>query len=954
MDWLNFMIAKMNKYNKKAVALTISLTVLNACTTVVPQKATLRSIDQPAEENKTAEKQVLVKKSASQIRDAYKTYLSKSAKKDLSRRTALNRLAELEFEVSNQLANNQTLIDEENTDQLEKLQAQKLDRTIDLLTTSLNDYPKAKGNDKVLYQLAKAQDQRGFYLKSIDTLSKLVNLYPKSKYYIESQFRIAEANFSLGDYSSAENGYTEVLISPRNHKFYEKAIFKRGWSRFKQSYYQDAIDDYIQAVKFHNFDPVNSLNQSEKNLFDEYFRAIGLSFTILGGQNTLKEFFNESKDFNYEFITYSVVSDLYLKQERYSDSVQVLKQFISENPHSTQASLAQLKVVEVWQKSNFVSKLNEEIESFYINYNKNNKHWKNTESDNLVYKESNEALRKYVLLVAEYFHSLNQQKSTSLRYSKAKKWYNRFLNDYSSYAQKDNVYFQYAELLSVSGHSAEALKFYELAAYDGNLVLDKQSAYATILLTAQLYSSEKKSTNKTFLLTKHLKYSLLFAELYRDDSRNFDVLAHAIELAYASGDYLKSIELANLLDPAKASSKKQKVTFYEVSLLKAQSYLNLDQFAAAETVYSSLQQNGTLKKSQHTEITKRMALTVYNLANKQKKKNLLVEASKNFMRVSEISKTSKIAITGIYDAIAIYMSNQSWQQAITAIKKMQSSYPNNRFSKDVTKKLSIAYLKSDQGLKAAEQFEKISSFEQNQEVRMAALWQAAEIYENNKNYVAAVRSYSEYANTFKKPYPQYVESMQKLVTLYQKINNKKLLTIWRNRILNGDKQRAPSEKTDRTNFVVASTNLILAKESNDRFNRLKLVEPLQKNLKAKKSAMQKAIKFYGRASNYGIADITTESTYSIANIYRSFSTALLESERPKKLTGEDLEQYNILLEDQAFPFEDKAIEFHEINISRIKDGIFNDSISNSISELKELFPVKYNRKNKIEGYIDVL
>ena len=39
----------------------------------------------------------------------------------------------------------------------------------------------------------------------------------------------------------------------------------------------------------------------------------------------------------------------------------------------------------------------------------------------------------------------------------------------------------------------------------------------------------------------------------------------------------------------------------------------------------------------------------------------------------------------------------------------------------------------------------------------------------------------------------------------------------------------------------------------------------------------------------------------------------MDSERPKELSKVELEQYNVLLEEQAFPFEEKAIELHEVN-----------------------------------------
>jgi hypothetical protein len=165
-----------------------------------------------------------------------------------------------------------------------------------------------------------------------------------------------------------------------------------------------------------------------------------------------------------------------------------------------------------------------------------------------------------------------------------------------------------------------------------------------------------------------------------------------------------------------------------------------------------------------------------------------------------------------------------------------------------------------------------------------------------------------------------------------------------------DKQTVKSYKTDRTNFIAAQATLSLAKAQQSKFEKKRLVEPLAQNLREKKKFMQDSIAFFGQASSYNIAEVTTEATYSIGKIYQVFSASLLESERPKNLSDEELEQYNILIEDQAFPFEEKAIEFYEINMARTADGTQSPWIKQSYSELRLLFPSRYQRQGKLGIY----
>ena len=78
---------------------------------------------------------------------------------------------------------------------------------------------------------------------------------------------------------------------------------------------------------------------------------------------------------------------------------------------------------------------------------------------------------------------------------------------------------------------------------------------------------------------------------------------------------------------------------------------------------------------------------------------------------------------------------------------------------------------------------------------------------------------------------------------------------------------------------------------------------------------------------------------------------LLESEKPADLAGEELEQYDLLLEEQAFPFEEKAIELHALNAGRSADGVYDEWVRRSFTRLAELSPARYARTERSEAYV---
>ena len=948
MDWQSYMITTKSNIQLKHICSLqkqwISYVTLLCCSFLFscagPSEktpGTLADVDNRSNKIIQSKRTELSKKSGDDVRIAYQKYIESAKETDSSRQKALTRLAELELELSNAL-----LKSNDEQDEISPAYKASLTRTIELLETTLRDYPNANGNDKVMYQLAQAYDQVGRYNDSVTTLTILSKQYPRSLFYPEAQFRIAESAFARGDYITAEDAYTEVILTPGSEKFYEKSFFKRGWTRYKQQLYLEALDDYIKAFNQHSFDDKEILDGSEKTQFDEYIRALGLAFSYQQDEGAIREYFAQKGTFRYLYEIYSSVSDIYLKQERYSDAANILDQFIQQYQLTKNSPLAELKIINAWQEGGFYNNLYESIERFYVHYNPSTDFWKQI-SDEALQKEVNVNLRKYIVQVSSFFHENFQKTKKAKEYNSAKIWYDRYIQHFSSYANQDKIYGRYGELLVDNKENKTAIKYFILAAYDGEIILDKRAAFSSISLAYQLFQSSKNSLEKDNWLNQYLAFAQRYVELYPEDKRSENIGLNASELAFEAQQYMQAIEFANYL-PDTINEKSR----FNINNIKARSYLEIQAFADAESVYQELLN----AKKNNRAIRNSLALAIYRQAETSQLENEIDIALSHFIRISEKVPESDLAPKGLFDATAMMMNNKRWNDAIGIIDRFKKLYPKHEFNKELSKSLSVAYLNSDQKVKAAKEFERIAKLGEDSQVKRAALWQAAELYESKNDIEGAIRSFRTYAHNYKTPYEQNIEAMFKLADLYQTKGDKQKRYFWQAKIQREDRKALARAKTERTNFVASATILDLGKQKQQEFKRRKLVEPIAKNLKLKKQAMQEAVKLFGQASTYGIAEITTEATYNIGEIYSNFSLSLLESERPKNLNDDELEQYEILLEDQAFPFEEKAIEFYEANMSRTQDGIYDDYVSKSYEQLVELFPVRYERKGKLDAYIE--
>ena len=204
---------------------------------------------------------------------------------------------------------------------------------------------------------------------------------------------------------------------------------------------------------------------------------------------------------------------------------------------------------------------------------------------------------------------------------------------------------------------------------------------------------------------------------------------------------------------------------------------------------------------------------------------------------------------------------------------------------------------------------------------------------------------------FPQPLNPAMEARNKLSVIAAKSGDMSGRDYWLKDIVASDRA-AGAARTDRSRALAAKATLTLAAPAREEFVRIKLVAPLKKSLVEKRKAMETALKAYTQAADYQVADVTTAATFESAELYRQLGKDLMGSERPKNLSKDELEQYNVLLEEQAFPFEEKSIKLHEVNAARTKDGTYDEWVQKSFAALAQLNPGRYGKVELGEPLVD--
>ncbi len=231
--------------------------------------------------------------------------------------------------------------------------------------------------------------------------------------------------------------------------------------------------------------------------------------------------------------------------------------------------------------------------------------------------------------------------------------------------------------------------------------------------------------------------------------------------------------------------------------------------------------------------------------------------------------------------------------------------------------------------------------------------EAADLYGKAGDSAKARSMLESFVKHFPQPLDPAMEARNKLSLLAAKVGDTAGRDHWLREIIDADRAAAGA-RTDRSRALAAKATLTLAEPEREQFVRIKLVAPLKKSLAEKRRAMEAALGAYTRAADYQVAEVTTAATFQSAELYRQLGKDLLGSERPRNLSKDELEQYDVLLEEQAFPFEEKAIKLHEINAARAPQGVYDEWVQKSFAALAQLNPGRYGKVEISEQAVDTI
>jgi len=841
----------------------------------------------------------------------------------------------------------------EGADDLERPSARE---AIALYKKLLNEYPLYKRNDQVLYQMSRAYEELGQTQAAMEVMDRIVRDFPRSRYIDEVQFRRAEYFFAHRGYLDAEDAYKRIVGIGVSSAYYELALYKLGWTFYKQELYEDSLDRFIALLDHKvsvGYDFEQTADEQERKRMEDTFRVISLGFSNLGGADSVAEYFSQHGKRIYEDNIYSNLGEFYFDKRRYADSAATYDAFVNRNPFHKVAPNFHMRVIEIHAAGGFPSLVLESKKQFATNYGLKAEYWKYFEPserpDVLGYLKTN------LTDLANHYHACYQDprqvEQKSENFKEALHWYQEFLTSFPVDSESPAINYQLAELLLENRSFGAAAVECEKIAYDYPPHKKSSEAGYLAVYAYREHLGTVAPDDRDTVRREVVRSSLKFADTFPKHEKAPIVLGAAADDLYGMKEYEQALAAANKLievfpdidvDVARSAW-----------LVIGHSSYELQHYSEAETAYLHVLELLPAGDKTREGLIDNLAASIYKQGEQANAVGDYRAAADHFLRVGRMAPTSKIKPNSEYDAAAALIQLKDWETASTVLLGFRNSFPGHTLQPEVTKKIAYVYKENGQLSLAANEYERIERESEDDEIRRDALRVAAGLHEEDGNSVRALEVYRRYVSYFPQPVELNLETRNKIAGILKSQNDRESYLKELGEIVAID-ATAGSARTPRTRYLAAQAALVLAESKYDAFVAVRLVKPFEVNLRRKRDLMKEATQEFSRLVDYEFGEITAAATFYLAEIYAHFSNALMTSERPEGLNPSEREAYELAIEEQAYPFEERAINVHESNLKLISRGVYNVWIEKSLQKLAEFVPARYDKPEEASSIISSL
>jgi TolA-binding protein len=778
----------------------------------------------------------------------------------------------------------------------------------------MDRYRYGKGADAIHYILGYAIYEQGERDEAIAIFEGLVKNYPQSIYFPEVNFRLGEFYFETEQYGEAREAYGRILNFPQS-VFYYKAMYKLGWVYYKLDDFKNASDLFMAII-----DRSWEGEFKEGGLLEESISCFVMSLHRFNSTDDIISYLKSKGLRGFTLLVFNKLGELYAQETRYENAISVYKAMLEISPEDINNPYIYMNIADLYdyigdRKSSLDAReqLISQHNPMTVWYGKNYPNG-DAKLDNLISKE--------MIYVSKAYHLSGKEANNIGHIKNAIDGYNNFLFFFPKSQNYKDVSLLLAEALFDSGMYRDAALAYERASILYNEPSRRgEIAYSAILTYEILFNNPEE--DKKVVIENAVR-------VLDANGKDFSSIGRLERTIYTVSDMYARLNIFNKAREVIMPLTKGKDAVVAYKRI-AELYLAEDNLIASEDVYSRL-----LSISKDIEIQETLAKLRYKIGEEHLKTGRLDEAAKKFEQSFASYPSSAVGESALIKLGIINIQKKNIDAIRGIVERILKNHPNS----DGAISLLIEAgrkLENDEPLKAAALYEEASSITSDSINYQKLIFAAVAIYEKNIKYGKAAELCERSLSDGKMPSDKELELRYRLgyfqIMLGKKEDGVKNLNwlIEKGREIN--------------DIFAARAELIIIKERLNAYLAMRLTQPFEDTLKKKTEDLNGIIKDYSSLAGYKAAEILPEMFFSMGVAIENFRDSILQSERPEGLTKEEMEEYNFLLEEKAYPYDEKAVKMYEecLKVGR-EYKLYNELIQNGINRLASLRPALYKRE----------
>lgn len=829
-----------------------------------------------------------------------------------------------------------------------------LRKALQLYERLLDSMPGAPGNDLARYQKARALDLLGRRADAARTLLALTGRHPESSLYADAAFRAGEMFYGEGRLAEAAEAYERLLaLDAEATPFHELAAYKLGWTQLRAGRHGEAARIFLTLLErllpesgCGNGCPDvltgdEDFGDPHREIVTDALRGFTRAAIALGGVEALRG--RELSPAGAPLYYWATAQAL-RERQRYSDAADAFSAFAERFPRHELAPRFHARVVAAYEDGGFDALATEARATFVSTYHPATGYWEGREQPEWI----EATLREQLELLATNQHAQAQSLreaqpvASEEAHQRAARWYRQWLQLLADGAQRNAVRMRYADALLDAGAPEQAIRQFSQLAYGAADAGEAPVAALAVVQTRFRLARQASEAGREGGRRKAIAAAWKLAERFPGHDERPRVLLRAAEAAFALGDYEQAIAAA---DTAHGDLTPASELWRAAMHVRADSHFAREAYAPAETAYRALLDQMPPGDGQRAAVTQQLGAVIYRQGEQAREAGAYRQASEHFLRLGAVVPEAPQRPEADFDAAAVLVKADDWARAAPLFEAYAARHPDHELVPDADKWLAVAYGELDAPRKAAQAYLRISRRQSEPaETRREAVWQAATLFDEAQARRSAAAAYRTYLQDFGGRLDRDQRARLRLAALAEGEQT----TAWLRAVRDAHSE-AGAAASDYSELASAQAALRLGTVLAERAASVRLSYPLRSSLQRRQPLTRQAIEYLRAARESGFDEVVTEAAHRLGSIHASLARDLRDSQRPPGLDDFERDAYELMLEDEAFPFEERAIAAHEANLEYLRADVWDEWILASARELADMVPGRYARREHQEA-----